>query len=85
MQALEQGDALGAGKVRQHVEAEDAIEAADVAGTGQIHAVKSHQAAQARLHHQVPGAGRSELRSAGGDASRFVLVVFFFFSSAIFG
>jgi hypothetical protein len=41
MQAFEQGDALGAGEVRQHVHAEDAVEASDVARAGKIHAIES--------------------------------------------
>src|SRR5271170_6622571 len=50
MQALQQRNALGAREVRQHVHAEDAIESSDVAGPRQVHAIKGHQAAQARLH-----------------------------------
>src|ERR1700741_1402132 len=53
VQALDQCATLGAREVRQHVHAEDAIEATDVHGLGQIHGVERDQAAQARLHQQV--------------------------------
>src|SRR3984893_14614659 len=53
MQALEQRQTLGAGKVRQHVHTEYAVEAADVAGAGENHSMEGHQAAQARLYQQM--------------------------------
>ena len=53
MQALHERGALSAGKVRQHVHTEDAVEAADIDGLGQVHGVEGDQAAQAWLHQQV--------------------------------
>ena len=50
MEPLEQRNALCAREVRQHVHAEDAIEASNVAGAGEVHAIERHQAAQAWLH-----------------------------------
>ena len=56
MQSLQRRQTLRAREVRQHVHAEDAVEAADVAGPGQVHAVKSNEAAQARLHKKMRSA-----------------------------
>ena len=53
VQAFEQRDTLRAGKMRQNVHAEDAVEASDVDGLGQAHGVEGDQAAQARLNQQV--------------------------------
>jgi len=61
MQTLDQRNALGPGKMRQDVHAEDAIEAPDIAGAGEIHAIESHQAAQPWFHEQM----RGTLRAAG--------------------
>jgi len=55
--------------VRQHVHAEDAVEAADVAGTSQVHAIERDQAAQARLYQQMRSAGWNILRSVGRAVS----------------
>ena len=65
MQALDQRNALGTGKVRKDVHAEDAIEPADIAGTRQIHAIESHQAAQPWFHQQVRAVRRNTLGSVG--------------------
>src|SRR6202011_3422416 len=70
MQALEQRQTLGAGKVRQHVHTEYAVEAADVAGAGEIHSIEGHQAAQARLYQQMRCGCRSGLGSALGSILR---------------
>src|SRR5260370_791807 len=55
MQALDQCDALGTGKVWQDVHAENTVKASDIAGAGQIHAIESHQASQPWFHQQVRG------------------------------
>src|SRR5579864_7917178 len=64
VQSLHQRGALGAGKLRQDVHAEDAVEAANINRLGQIHRVERDQAAKARLHQQVRATGRS----VGGTA-----------------
>src|SRR2546421_85169 len=53
MQALEQRVALPAGKMRQHVHAEDAVETPDVDGADQVHGIERDQAAQAWLDQQM--------------------------------
>src|SRR5271155_4009463 len=78
VQALEQGNLLSAGELGQHVHAENAVEASDVAGAGQIHAIESHQAAQARLDQQVRGVGWNILRTGGGGRSFFCFSFFFY-------
>lgn len=61
VQALDQRDALGTGQVGQHIHTENAVEASDIAGACQVHAIESHQAAQARLYEQVRRICRSSL------------------------
>ena len=49
VQALHEGNALRTRKVRQHVHAEDAVEASDINRLGQVHGIESDQAAESRL------------------------------------
>ena len=58
-----QRGALDARKMRQHVHAEDAVEAANVDGLGQVHGIEGDQATQAGLHQQMRAVGRSIPRS----------------------
>src|SRR5581483_11469960 len=53
VQTLQQRDSLARRKVRQHIQAEDAVEAADEIGLSQIHGGKGDQVSQPWLHQQM--------------------------------